>query len=157
VSRCEACGKSIEAHEVRVLALRGGGDVQWSRALDGKARRVEVRCPHPAVLLRHAAAAWERFAADLDLLDLPDAARIREAAEQWCAEHGAVPVEVELFARVVRLGHERIGNVKFNGYYGPRQPITYRPAWTDGDVLDLLAAILGPLVEVAADPEDIAA
>jgi hypothetical protein len=156
--KCEACTLSLEAHEVRIFGLRGGDPMAWTpRIFDGKPRRIEVRCQHPAVLLRHARAAWERFAADLDLLDLADAPRIREAAEAWCAEHGAVPTDVELFAQVVRHGGEWVGNVRFRGYYGPRQPITYRPAWTDGDVLDLLAAIGGPLVEVAADPEDIAA
>jgi hypothetical protein len=156
--RCEACTLSLEAHEVRIFGLRGGEPMAWTpRIFDGKARRVEVRCQHPAVLLRHARAAWERFAADLAALDLDDPERITQAAHQWAAEHGAVPTDVEQFARVVRHGGEWVGNVIFRGYYGPRQPITYRPAWTDGDVLDLLAAILGPLVEVASDPESIAA
>ena len=118
VTGCEPCGRSLEAHEVRIYSVRGGDPIQWSgRIFDGKARRIEVRCQHPATLLRHGRAAWQRFAADLASLDLADPERITRAAEHWCSEHGAIPTEVELFARVVRHGGERIGNVRFNGYY----------------------------------------
>jgi hypothetical protein len=156
--KCEACGKSLEAHRVEVYGLRGGEPMAWTpRIFDGKARRVEVRCQHPAVLLRHARAAWSRFAASLAALDLDDPERITQAAHQWAAEHGAVPTDVELFAQVVRHGYERIGNLLIRNYYGPRSPIGFVPTWDAADVLDLLAAILGPLVEVEADPESIAA
>lgn len=176
MTKCEACGMSLEAHAVTVVG-RNGQPVTWQTTPvitrpDYEPQSVRVECQFEAWSVAAVRNALAMLRQDLEAYangDCPseccahdmcpqdprpwvNVERCMEAAQRYVAHTGSVPADPVEWSRYVNSNGTLVHNVRFSRYYGRfRTPCSRTsPNHEAGDALALLRYLRSHVEPIAA-------